>query len=108
MAQDKNGQSRDTENVGHKTRMDNLETLTMLGTRHRTRKNKTKNKTQKTRKISNMDPNKKLYPFLYKIKHTYISFLHLMMLNYNIIIEEYVLEIKSLYYYDLSLKIHIH
>ena len=27
------GQSRDTDNVGHKTRMDNLETLTMLGTR---------------------------------------------------------------------------
>ena len=81
--------------------MNNLETLTMLGTRQRTRKNKTKNTTQKTKKISNMDPTKKLYPFIYKIKiqnkYTYISFLHLMMLNYNIIIEEYVLEIKSLY-----------
>ena len=33
LTQDKNGQSRDTDNVGHKTRMDNLETLTMLGTR---------------------------------------------------------------------------
>ena len=27
------GQSRDTDNVGHKTRMDNLETLTVLCTR---------------------------------------------------------------------------
>jgi hypothetical protein len=37
----KNGQSRETGNIGY--------------TRYRTKKNKTKNTTQKTKKISNME-----------------------------------------------------
>ena len=40
----KNEQSRDTGNIGHKTRqsrMDNPETLAKLGTRHRMKSNKT-------------------------------------------------------------------
>jgi len=35
--------------------MDNPDTQTMLGTKHRMKTNKTKNTTQKTRKISNTD-----------------------------------------------------
>ena len=38
--------------------MDNPETLSTLGTRHRTKTNKTKNTTQKTKKMSNTDPTK--------------------------------------------------
>jgi hypothetical protein len=40
----KNGQSRDTDNIGY--------------TRHRTKTNKTKSTTQKTKKMSNTDPTK--------------------------------------------------
>ena len=42
----RNGQSRETGNIGY--------------TRHRTKTNKTKNTTQKTRKMSNTDPTKNL------------------------------------------------
>jgi hypothetical protein len=40
----KNGKSRDTDNIGY--------------TRHRTKTNKTKSTTQKTKKMSNTDPTK--------------------------------------------------
>jgi hypothetical protein len=39
--------------------MDNPETHVALGTTHGTKTNKTKNTTQKTKKMSNMDPTKK-------------------------------------------------
>jgi len=38
--------------------MENPETQAILGTRNRTKTNKTKNTTQKTKKMSNMDPTK--------------------------------------------------
>ena len=38
--------------------MDNPETQAMLGTRYRTQTNRTKNTTQTTEKVSNMNPNK--------------------------------------------------
>ena len=40
--------------------MDDPETWTTLGTRHRMKTNKTKHSTQKTKKIANTDPIKKL------------------------------------------------
>jgi len=36
--------------------MDNPDTQAKLGTRHRTKTNKTKTTTQKSKKMSNMDP----------------------------------------------------
>jgi hypothetical protein len=38
--------------------MDNLEILATVGTRHRTKTNKTKNATQITNRMSNTDPTK--------------------------------------------------
>ena len=39
--------------------MDNSKTLATLGTKYRRKTNKTKNTTQKTKQMSNTDPNKK-------------------------------------------------
>jgi len=45
--------------------MDNREISAILGTRHRTKTNKAKNTTQKTKKVSNTDPTKIL-----EVKHS--------------------------------------
>ena len=56
----KNGQSRDTDNIGY--------------TRHRTKTKKTQKKTQKTKNMSNMDPTKNRGSIQLLLKFLYIPF----------------------------------
>ena len=54
----KNGQSRETVNTGHIRHGQSRETVNTGHIRHRMKTNNNKNTTQKTKKISNMDPTK--------------------------------------------------
>ena len=54
----KNGQSRETVNTGHIRHGQSRETVNTGHIRHRMKTNNNKNTTQKTKKMSNMDPTK--------------------------------------------------
>jgi hypothetical protein len=54
----RHGQSRETVNTGHIRHGQSRETVDTGHIRHRMKTNNNKNTTQKTKKISNMDPTK--------------------------------------------------